>query len=96
MTPACVEAFIALAGSDLAQPEAGVLADEDVARILTAAVKLYAARAEARDRFPAPLERGEVTATDVAITVSEMIHAVDINLFDLSMWHGRQHNNRAG
>ena len=34
---------------------------------MTAAVRLYAARAEARETFPPPLVGGKVTATDVAI-----------------------------
>jgi len=91
-TPACIADFVAAAGRDLAHPEAGEIADADLAKAMTAAVRLYAARVEARDRFPAPLEAGEVTATDVAITASEMIRAVDMNLFDLSMWHGRPRN----
>jgi hypothetical protein len=92
MTAACITEFVAAAGRDLLQPEAGDISDVDLARALTAAVRLYAARVEARDEFPPPLEAGEVTATDVAITASEMIRAVDMNLFDLSMWHGRARN----
>jgi hypothetical protein len=91
-TPNCISEFVALAGSDLSQPQAGTIADEDLARAMTAAVRLYAARVEARDTFPPPLETGGVTATDVAIVASEMIRAVDMNLFDLSMWHGRARN----
>ena len=91
-TPNCISEFIALAGRDLAQPEAGKIADADLARVMTMAVRLYAARVEARDEFPLPLEAGEVTATAVAIVASEMIRAVDMNLFDLSMWHGRPRN----
>lgn len=92
MTLACIAEFAAIAGRDLLQPEGGDISDADLARAMTAAVRLYAARAEARDRFAAPLEEGEVTATDVAIVASEMIRAVDMNLFDLSMWHGRPRN----
>jgi len=47
------------------------------------------ARAEIRDEYPPPLVREKVTATDVAITVSEMVRVADLNMFDLSMWHGR-------
>jgi hypothetical protein len=89
---ACINEFVAAAVRDLQQPEAGDISDADLARAMTAAVRLYAARVEARDAFPPPLQTGEVTATDVAIAVSEMIRAVDMNLFDLSMWHGRPRN----
>ena len=92
MTTACVADFARLAQQDLSQPEAGQLSDDDLAQVLTLAVRLYAARVEARDKYPTPLQTGDVTATDVAITASEMIRAVDINLFDLSMWHGRPRN----
>lgn len=92
MTLACIAEFAAAAGRDLVQPEAGDISDADLAKAMTAAVRLYAARVEARDKFPLPLEAGEVTATDVAIAASEMIRAVDMNLFDLSMWHGRPRN----
>ncbi len=96
MAFACIADFARLAQQDLLQPEAGQLSDEDLAQVMTLAVRLYAARAEARDQYPVPLQAGEVTATDVAITASEMIRAVDINLFDLSMWHGRPRNHRGG
>jgi hypothetical protein len=56
---------------------------------MTAAVRLYASRCEVRAAFPAPLIAEKVTATDVATVVSEMIRAADLNMFDLSMWHGR-------
>ncbi len=92
MTLACIAEFAAAAARDLSNPEAGDIADADLAKAMTAAVRLYAARVEARDKFPPPLETGEVTATDVAIAASEMIRAVDMNLFDLSMWHGRPRN----
>ena len=92
MATACVADFVRLVQQDLSQPEAGQLSDDELAQVMTAAVRLYAARVEARDQCPQPLQTGEVTATDVAITASEMIRAVDINLFDLSMWHGRPRN----
>ena len=96
MTPACIVDFTEAACRDLLRPTAGEIADEDLAKVMTAAVRLYAARAEARDRCPAVLQESEVTATDVAIVASEMIRAVDINLFDLSMWHGGPRNNSEG
>jgi hypothetical protein len=96
MPAACADEFVRLAAADLMRPEAGQLSDDDLRHVLSAAVRLYAARAEARDEFPVPLTAPEVTATDVAITVSEMIRAVDMNLFDLSMWHGRRRGRTGG
>jgi hypothetical protein len=78
-----VEAFVAAAG-------AGALSDAELERVMTAAVKLYAARAEDRCEYPPPLDKAAVNATEVATAVSEMIRVVDLNMFDLSMWHRRQ------
>jgi hypothetical protein len=86
---ACVAAFVQLAEQGLAHPESDELTDQELAEVMTAAVRLYAARSEARSAFPAPLITGKVTATDVATVASEMVRVADINMFDLSMWHGR-------
>jgi hypothetical protein len=85
---ACVDAFVRLAEQALADPEGGPN-DQDLAAVMTAAVRLYAARCEARGSFPPPLIAERVTATAVATAVSEMVRVVNINMFDLSMWHGR-------
>jgi hypothetical protein len=88
-TPAVIAEFVAAARRDLAQPEAGEIADADLAKAMTATVRLYAARVEARDKFPPLIDTDEATATDVAVVASELIRAVDMNSFDLSMWYGR-------
>ena len=59
-----------------------------VAEVLTAAIKLYAARIEFAQQFPAPLTQ-EATATDVVIAVTEMIRFADLNMFDVNMWLNR-------
>jgi hypothetical protein len=86
---ACVAQFVTLAEQDFAYPTDGEVTDQELAAVLTAAVRLYALRCEVRDTFPAPLIAEKVTATDVATVVSEMIRVADLNMFDLSMWHGR-------
>ena len=57
--------------------------------MLTAAIKLYAAKAEAEGTFPAPIAVAKVTPTDVVLVVSEMLRVVNISLFDLAMWYRR-------
>jgi hypothetical protein len=88
MSVVCVSEFVAQAERELsgAAPE---ISDDDIAAVLTAAVRLYAARAEACNRYPPPLQREKITATDVAVATSEMVRVADLNMFDLSMWHGR-------
>ncbi len=58
-------------------------------RVLTAAIKLYAAKAEAEERFPAPVTAEKVTPTEIVLVVSELLRAADISLFDLAMWYRR-------
>ena len=84
----CINEFVLMAELELSGGEPAI-SDDDLARVMSAAVRLYAGRAEARDTFPPPVHREKVTATDVAVTVSEMVQVVDLNMFDLSMRHGR-------
>ena len=65
--------------------------DETVQKLMTAAVKLFAAKVEQEDRFFSPLlDPGKlVTPTDVVVTVSEILRAVNLNTFDLAMWFNR-------
>ena len=58
-------------------------------RVLTAAVKAYAAKAEDAGREIAPFLDGAVTATETVIAACAMIRAVDLNLFDVAMWFRR-------
>jgi len=65
--------------------------EETVQQLMTAALKLFAAKVENEDRFFSPiLDPGQlVTPTDVVVTVSEILRAVNLNTFDLSMWFNR-------
>jgi len=90
MTADCIAEFVRLADAARSQPDRNDITDSDLRDVLTAAIQLYATRAEARDEFPSPLKAERVTATEVAIVVSEMIRAADLNMFDVSMWHSRQ------
>jgi hypothetical protein len=77
----------ALAGGDYSGIPAG-----DLERVMSAAVKLYAAKTEAAtpDEAPTPpVSPDRVTPTEVVVVVSEMLRAVDISLFDLAMWYRR-------
>ena len=58
-------------------------------RVMTAAIKLYAAKAEAEEQFPAPVSAEKVTPTEIVLVVSELLRAADISLFDLAMWYRR-------
>ncbi len=61
----------------------------ELERVLTAAIKLYAAKAEGVATPAPPVSADKITPTEVVVVVSEMLRAVDLNLFDLSMWYRR-------
>ncbi len=66
------------------------ISDETVQRLLTAGTRLFANKVEMEDRFFLPFTSPEAaTATDVVVTVSDMLRAVNLNTFDLSMWFRR-------
>jgi hypothetical protein len=57
--------------------------------VMTAAVRLYAAKTET-DRPPAqPITPSAVTPTDIVVTVSDLIKSAGLNLWDVSMWFNR-------
>ena len=81
--------FVEAAERALSSGQPGQVADADLERVLTAAVRLYAAKAEA-DQPPAqPVTPSAVTPTDIVVTASDMIKAAGLNLWDVSMWFNR-------
>ncbi len=62
--------------------------DAELERVMTAAVRLYAAKAEPTTAS-SPSRRRSVTPTDVVVTVSDLIRAAGLNLWDVSMWFQR-------
>ncbi len=84
------EDFVAAAERALTSGQPGQVSDADLERVLTAAVRLYAAKVDA-DMAPAqPVTPSAVTPTGVAVTVSDLIKSAGLNLWDLSMWFNRE------
>ena len=68
--------------------------DETVQRLLTAGTRLFANKVEMEERFFSPFTGSEaVTATDVVMTCSDMLRAVNLSTFDLAMWFQRPRPN---
>jgi hypothetical protein len=84
-----IEAFSVLAERTLANGDYSAISDADLERVMTAAVKLYVAKAEGSGAYPPPVTADRVTPTEIVTVVSEMIRAAGLNLFDLSMWFRR-------
>ena len=80
----------ALAIAALASDRTAAIPDETLQLLLTAGIRLFAAKTEHERRYFSPLTSASaVTATDAAVLVTELLRAVDLNLFDLSMWASR-------
>ncbi len=60
--------------------------DGDIQQMLAQAVRLYAERAAERDGTLPAFESDAVTATEVMVTVTAMLKAVNLQVFELGMW----------
>ena len=70
------------------------ISDETVQRLLTAGTRLFANKVEMEDRYFSPYTGPEaVTATDVVMTCSDRLRAVNLSTFDLAMWFQRPRSN---
>ena len=83
------QALNELAARLIGTGETGEIASEDIARAMSAIVKLYAHKAEMEGSLPVPFSANSVTPTETVLVVSEMLRALDISLFDLAMWYRR-------
>jgi hypothetical protein len=62
------------------------VSDRALQDMLSKAIKLYAKKAEMGLASPFPQGGGDLTVTDVMITTTDMLHALNVQLFELSMW----------
>ncbi len=87
---AAAETALAIAEKALDGGATDAIPDEAVQRLLTAGVRLFANKVEMEDRVFRPFVAPDsATATDVVVTVTEMLHAANLNTFDLAMWFRR-------
>ena len=82
--------FVAAADRALAAGQPGQVPDAELERVMTAAVRLYAAKAESDKPPTQPVTPSEVTPTEIVVTVSDLIRASGLNLWDVSMWFNRK------
>ncbi len=83
-----VEPFAKRAQRALASGDLDNVSNEELKEVLSAAARLYAAKAENQPSI-LPVDPAQMTPTDVVVTVTGMLHAVNLNLWDLSMWFKR-------
>jgi hypothetical protein len=69
----------------MARPDARP-SDADIQAMLANAVRLFAERAAERDGQLAAFAPDATTATEVMVTVTAMLKAVNLQVFELGMW----------
>jgi hypothetical protein len=73
--------------------EAGRVSDAAVAQLLTAAVRLYAAKTDGEERTFRPLvgeKDEEITPTELLTAVSELLRALKLGPMELALWYRRR------
>lgn len=81
--------FVDAAERALASGDLSSVTDAELERVMTAAVRLYAAKTETDNPPETPITPDRVTPTDVVVAVSDIIRAAGLNLWDVSMWFRR-------
>jgi hypothetical protein len=66
--------------------------DAALRELIANAVKLYAVKADAGMRAPLPPGGGGVTITDAMLLSTDLLHALNVQLFELSMWQAMTGN----
>ncbi len=72
--------------------EAARVSDEAVARLMTAAIRLYAAKSDGEERTFKPLagEGDVVSPTEALTAVSEVLRALHLGPMELALWYRRR------
>ena len=74
--------------------EAGDIPDDVLQKVFTAAVKAYSARVDKTDTEPPIIDTRLVNATEGVTAACALIRAVDLNMFDVTLWFNRSGPNR--
>jgi hypothetical protein len=66
--------------------------DPELRALMVNVVKLYAAKAENGMRKPLPTGGGGLTVTETMIAVTDLLHALNVQMFELAMWQAMTGN----
>jgi hypothetical protein len=88
-TTSCGDIFVQTAERALASGDLDLVADAELERVLTAGLRLYAAKVDLDNKSINPVTADKLTPTDVVVSVTAIVRAVGLNLWDLSMWFQR-------
>ena len=81
--------FCVAARDALRRGEPDAISDKTLQQVLSAAVRVYAAKVERRGHDVAPFPQNTITATETVVTACGMIRAADLNMFDVAIWFHR-------
>src|SRR5689334_8135238 len=84
-----IAAFCAEVEAALGAGKPDTITDESLQRVLSAAVRLYAAKSEDRAQELPPFGNSPVNATEAVTAICAIMRAADLNFFDLQMWYRR-------
>jgi len=79
-----------LLAAGIAEPDR--IPDAELRALTASLVRLYAAKAEAGMRTPLPGDGRGVTVTETMLAVTDLLHAVNVQVFELSMWQAMSGN----
>ena len=74
----------------MSDPES--IPDPELRSLIANLVRLYAVKAETGMRRPLPPDGGAVTVTETMLAVTDLLHAVNVQVFELSMWQAMSGN----
>jgi hypothetical protein len=84
---AAASAAFAAVEQALADESTAEISDAAVQQLLTAGTRVFARKIEREARYFSPLTADNaITPTEAAVMITELLQAVNLNLFDLSMW----------
>jgi hypothetical protein len=66
--------------------------DAALRAVIANAVRVYALKAENGMRTPLPPGGGGLTITDAMLLATDLLHALNVQLFELSMWQAMTGN----
>ena len=70
----------------------GLIPDDEFRALIASTLRLYALKAENGMRTPLPPDGGGVTVTDTMLAVTDVMHALNVQVFELSMWQAMTGN----
>ncbi len=66
--------------------------DAELRALIANVVRLYAVKAENGMRTPLPPDGGGLNVTETMIACTDLLHAVNVQMFELSMWQAMTGN----